>query len=170
MILKDRPSVRRAAQLIEANHFAARVTLLIGLVGIVQVVCPGVGILAAPRVHTGPYYDQSQARVTKAVGQSLDVILTEGQEVDVRGTGLAIIVRAVRDFTSQGCLGGPVGCQDHVELEVRHGGENQQIRLHVALTEAQRAQGIQQTSVFGYHIALTALHGRSVTLRIDKTQ
>jgi len=98
----------------------------------------------------------------------LAVTLTEEQTVDVHGTDLTIAVRRVRDFTSQGCLGGPVGCPDHVELEVLRGGEKQQVFLHVAHTEAQRAQGIQQTSVFGYQIALTALHGRSVTLRIEK--
>jgi len=74
----------------------------------------------------------------------------------------------VKDFTSQGCLGGPVGCPDHVELEVMRGEESQQIRLYVAHTEAQRTQEIQQANVFGHHITLTALHGQQVTLRIEQ--
>jgi hypothetical protein len=104
----------------------------------------------------------------KTKAQVLAVTLTEEQTVDVPGTDLTIAVRRVRDFTSQGCLGGPVGCPDHVELEVMRGEESQPIRLYVAHTEAQRTLGIQQASVFGYHIALTALHGRQVTLSIEK--
>src|SRR5262249_38156904 len=104
----------------------------------------------------------------QATAQVLAVTLTEEQTVDVHGTDLTIAVRRVRDFTSQGCLGGPVGCPDHVELEVTHRGESQQLSLYVAHTEAQRTQGSQQISVFGYHIALTAPHGRQVTLSIEK--
>jgi hypothetical protein len=104
----------------------------------------------------------------KATAQVLAVTLTEEQKVDVRSTDLTIAVRKVNDFTSHGCLGGAVGCRDHVELDVMRGAESQLIVLYVAHTEAQRTQGIQQTSVFGYHIALTALHGRQVTLSIEK--
>jgi hypothetical protein len=104
----------------------------------------------------------------KATSQVLAVTLTEEQKVDVHSTDLTIVVRRVTDFTSQGCLGGPVGCPDHVELDVMRGEESQQIVLYLAHTEAQRTQGIHQASVFGYHIALTALHGRQVTLSIEK--
>jgi hypothetical protein len=104
----------------------------------------------------------------KVTAQVLAVTLIEEQTVDVRGTDLTIAVRKVSDFTSQGCLGGAVGCRDHVELEVMRGEESQQIVLYLAHTEAQRIQGIQQTSLFGYHIALMALHGRQVTLSIER--
>jgi len=147
---------------------AELVVLIMGLMGVCEALWPGEGIPAGLPLHYEANYDQTEPQVMKATAQVLAVTLTEEQKVDVRGTDLTIAVRRVRDFTSQGCLGGPVGCPDHVELEVMRGGESQQISLYVAHTEAQRIQGIQQASVFGYHIALTALHGRQVTLSIEK--
>jgi hypothetical protein len=146
------------------------VGLMVGLMGVCEARWLGEGIPAGLSLHSEATYDQTEPPVMKATAPVLAATLTEGQTVDVPGTDLTIAVRRVKDFTSQGCLGGPVGCPDHVELEVTRGGESQQICLHVAHTEAQRTQGIQQVNVFGYHIALTALHGRSVTLSIEKKQ
>jgi hypothetical protein len=139
---------------------------MVGLMGVCEALWPGEGISARLPLHSEATYDQTEPQVMKVAAQVLVVTLTEGQTVDVPGTDLTIAVRRVTDFTSQGCLGGPVGCPDQVEMEVRRGEESQPIRLYVAHTEAQRTQGIQQASVFGYHIALTALHGQQVTLSI----
>ena len=146
---------------------AELVMLIMGLMGVCEALWPGEGMPAVP-LHYEANYAQTTPQVMQATAQVLAVTLIEEQKVDVHGTDLTIAVRRVRDFTSQGCLGGPVGCPDHVELEVTHGGESQQLSLYVAHTEAQRTQGLQQISVFGYHIALTAIHGRQVTLSIEK--
>ena len=145
-----------------------RVGLMMGLMGVWAALWPGEGLPAGLLLHSEVTYDQTKPQVMKATAQVLAVTLTEGQTVDVSGTDLTIVLRQVRDFTLQGCLGGPVGCPDHVELEVMRGRESQLIRLYVSHTEAQRTQGLQQASVFGYHIALTALHGRQVTLSLEK--
>jgi hypothetical protein len=147
---------------------AELVVLIMGLMGVCEALGPGEGMAAGLPFHSEANYAQTAPQVMKATAQVLTVTLTEGQTVDIRGTDLTITVRRVRDFTSQGCLGGLVGCEDHVELEVMRGGKSQQISLYVAHTEAQRTQGSQQTSVFGYYIVLTALHGRQVTLSIEK--
>jgi hypothetical protein len=146
------------------------VGLMVGLMGVCAALWLGEEIPAGLPPHAEATYDQTEPQVMKAMAQVLVVTLTEGQTVDVPGTDLTIAVRRVTDFTSQGCLGGPVGCPDQVEMEVMRGEESQPIRLYVAHTEAQRTQGIQQASVFGYHIALTALYGQQVTLSIEKKQ
>ena len=94
------------------------------------------------------------------------VLLTEGEVTKIAGTDLTIAVKTVKDFTSQGCLGGPVGCQDHVELEVAHRKESRQITLYVAQTEFQKDQGVHRTSVFGYEIMLIALQRKQVVLNV----
>jgi hypothetical protein len=76
------------------------------------------------------------------------MLLAEGQTVHVPGTDLTITVRSVKDFTSEGCLRGPIGCLDNVKLEITHGNLSQQIILPAAHTEVQRDQGVNQTKVF----------------------
>jgi len=97
---------------------------------------------------------------------TLLVLLTEGQVAQITGTDLTITVRAVRDFTAEGCLGGPMGCQDYVELEVANKRERQPIILYAAQTELQREQRINRTNVFGYEITLIALQRKQVVLNI----
>jgi hypothetical protein len=93
-------------------------------------------------------------------------LLAEGQTVQVAGTDLTIAVASVGDFTSQGCLGGPVGCLDTVQLEVTRGNLSQHITLSAAHTEIQRDQGVNHTKVFGHEITLATLKNKQVVLNI----
>ncbi len=106
----------------------------------------------------------------RGLGKFLEIILlvllTEGQITGIKGTDLTIIVRSAKDFTSEGCLGGPVGCEDYVELEVVHRRERQQIILYRAQTEFQKQQGVDRTNLFDYDITLIALERKQVVLRI----
>jgi len=106
----------------------------------------------------------------RGLGKFLEIILlvllTEGQVTGIKGTDLTIIVRPAKDFTSEGCLGGPVGCEDYVELEVVHRRERQQIILHRAQTEFQKQHGVDRTNLFDYDITLIALERKQVVLRI----
>ncbi len=92
--------------------------------------------------------------------------LKEGDVASVVGTALTIEVKKVADFTAHGCLGGPVGCNDHVQLEVRRDLETQEVVLVRAHTAVQEAQHVDQAQVFGYRIELMSLHEKAVTLRI----
>ncbi len=107
------------------------------------------------------------ANVTDAK-QTLKLKLREGQIARVPGTDLNIEVKKVRDFTSEGCLGGPVGCPDQVELEVTEGKESRQFILYVAQTPFQREQGVNQTNVFGYQITVSGVHGKQIALNIER--
>ena len=99
---------------------------------------------------------------------STEVRLSEGRSSTVAGTGL--IIRAVRviDFTSQGCEGGPRGCPDHVDLLVTHGKNRQAVTLYFAHTVAQKEQGINRKTLFGYDIVLVAISGREVKLNVQR--
>src|SRR6266571_7411057 len=108
------------------------------------------------RVEGNP--DQMEAQIMPAAYQEFALHLTEGQLAHLAGTDFAIAVRTVRDFTAEGCLGGPVGCPDHVVLEVTQGKASQQVMLSVPHTQFQREQGVHQAHVFGYTMTLTALH------------
>jgi luciferase-like monooxygenase len=94
------------------------------------------------------------------------VLLAEGQTVQVPGTDLTVTVRSVRDLTSEGCLGGPIGCLDTVRLEITRGNLSQQITLSAARNEIQRDQGVSRTTVFGHEITLAALKHQRVVLDI----
>jgi|SRR5919108_1531352 hypothetical protein len=94
------------------------------------------------------------------------VLVMEGQKVQVTGTDLTITVRSVKDFTSEGCLGGPVGCRDHVQLEVTNGKVSQQVILYVAQTEIQKEQRVNRTNVSGHEITLVTLQKKQVVLNI----
>ena len=117
-----------------------------------------------------PYGKQGQreAQLMHAAPQVFALNLTEGELAHIAGTDFTIAVRTVRDFTAEGCLGGPVGCPDHVALEVTHGKASQQVILYVPHTQFQREQGVHQAHVFRYTITLTALHRQQVTLRVDR--
>jgi hypothetical protein len=117
--------------------------------------------------QVGTRREGTEVGAMAALTHAFTVTLTEGEKVQVPGTGLTIAVGTVRDFTSQGCLGGPAGCPDHAVLEVRWGEESQQLTLTVAHTPAQRTQGIDRARAFGYSIALTALRGQQVTLTVE---
>ena len=105
------------------------------------------------------------------LNQSLPVLLlallAEGQTVQVAGTDLTIAVGSVRDFTSQGCLGGPIGCLDTVQLEVTRGNVSQHLTLSAVHTEIQRDQGVNRTKVFDHEITLVTLKNKQVVLNID---
>ncbi len=92
------------------------------------------------------------------------MLLAEGQTAQVPGTDVTITVGLVRDSTSQGCLGGPIGCLDTVQLEIASSNLRQQITLSAAHTEIQRDQGVSQTKVFGHEITLVAVNKKQVVL------
>jgi hypothetical protein len=94
------------------------------------------------------------------------MLLVEGQTAQLPGTDLTIIVRSVKDLTSQGCLGGPIGCRDTVQLEITRGNQSQQVTLSAAHAEIQRDQRVNRTDVFGHEIALVALKNEQVVLDI----
>jgi hypothetical protein len=94
------------------------------------------------------------------------LLLEEGQTAQVPGTDLTITVRSVRDSTSQGCLGGPIGCPDNVQLEITRSNLNQQVTLSAVHTEIQRDQGVNRTEVFGHEITLVTLKNKQVVLDI----
>jgi len=116
-------------------------------------------------------FRQISKGVINCVNQSLPVLLlallAEGQTVQVAGTDLTIAVGSVRDFTSQGCLGGLIGCLDTVQLEVTRGNLSQHITLSAAHTEIQRDQGVNRTKVFDHEITLVTLKNKQVVLNID---
>jgi hypothetical protein len=103
----------------------------------------------------------------KSVPVILLVLLTEGQTAHVTGTDLTITVRSVEDFTSEGCLRGPIGCVDSVQLEITHVNLSEQIILSAAQTEMQRDQGINRTKIFDHQITLVTLKNKQVVLDID---
>jgi hypothetical protein len=117
------------------------------------------------------WFRQISNEVINCLNQSLPVLLlallAEGQTVQVAGTDLTIAVGSVRDFTSQGCLGGPIGCLDTVQLEVTRGNLSQHITLSAPHTEIQRDQGVNRTKVFDREITLVTLKNKQVVLNID---
>jgi hypothetical protein len=94
------------------------------------------------------------------------ISLAEAQTAQVPGTGLTITVESVRDSTSQGCLGGPIGCPDNVQLQITRGNLRQQVTLSAAHTEGQRDQGVNRTKVFGHEITLVTLQNKQVVLDV----
>lgn len=117
-----------------------------------------------------PGFRQISNGVIKCLNQSLPVLLlvllAEGQTVQVAGTDLTIAVGSVGDFTSQGCLGGPIGCLDTVQLEVTRGNLSQHITLSAAHTEIQRDQGVNRTKVFDHEITLVTVKNKQVVLNM----
>jgi hypothetical protein len=97
---------------------------------------------------------------------TVTVVLVEGQTVQVPGTDLTISAASVRDFTSEGCLRGPIGCLDTVQLKVTRNNVSRQITLSAAQTEIQRSQEINRTNLFGYDITLINLKDKRVVLDI----
>src|SRR5260370_33409844 len=88
------------------------------------------------------------------------LLLAERQTAQVPGTDLTITVRSLRDSTPQGCLGGPIGCPDNVQLEITRSNLSQQVTLFAAHTEIQRDQGVNRTEVFGHEITLVTLENK----------
>jgi hypothetical protein len=120
-----------------------------------------------------PQVQQLAAGITYQMtdaNQALELDLKEGQITRIPKTDITIEVRRVRDFTSEGCLGGPIGCRDYVELEVTQGKESKGIILYFANTRFQREQGINKANIFGYKILLIALQGKQVTLSIEENK
>ena len=82
------------------------------------------------------------------------VLLAEGQTVQVPGTDLTITATSVRDFTSEGCLGGPIGCLDTVQLKITRDNLDQRITLSPVKTEIQRSRETNRSKVFDHEITL----------------
>ena len=89
------------------------VVLMVGLMGVCVALWLGEEIPGGLPLHSEVTYGQTVPQVMRATAQVLVVTLTQGQTVDVPGTDLTIAVGQVTDFTSQGCLGGPLGCPHH---------------------------------------------------------
>jgi hypothetical protein len=108
------------------------------------------------------------AQGCSAVGFPIEFTLSQGQSTEIPGIDLKVEAIQVRDLTSQGCMGGPIGCPDSVELNVARATQSEQVALQVAHTEAQKAQRINQANAFGYRITLKDLqHGLAILL-IDR--
>jgi len=90
-------------------------------------------------------------------GQGTALDLEEGRRAVVSGTDLTIEVAAVRNLTAQGCLGGPTGCPDSVEIVVARGQESQRVVLHLPRTSGGIAQGVNRVRLFGYTITLVGI-------------
>jgi hypothetical protein len=140
--------------------------LIVGLTGFMGALFPGKGVSS---LRFEADQGQGEAQVSVA-NKTFALTLKQGQIAKVPEMDLTIEVREVRDFTSEGCLGGPVGCPDHVKLELAHRSERQQVILYVAHTQFQREQGIHQARIFGSAIALTGLRGQQITLSIQKNR
>src|SRR5574341_1382928 len=78
--------------------------------------------------------------------------LKQGSRATFPGTDVKIEVKEVNDFTSKGCLGGPLGCPDQVRLGVSRGSQTQEVVLRRVQTPAQRTEGVDQARIFGYRI------------------
>src|SRR5438067_2297518 len=74
----------------------------------------------------------------------IEFTLSEGQSARFSAISLKVDAMTVLDLTSNGCLGGPRGCPDRVQLNVTQGTESRQLTLLVAHTQDQRAQHIDQ--------------------------
>lgn len=109
----------------------------------------------------------SMVREEAGMGK-VELSLKEAQITKVSGTDLTVEVKKVVDYTSWGCLGGPVGCPDHVQMQVTLGKESREITLHIAHTGVQKEQGINRADIFGYTIALMAIREKQVILTIEK--
>src|SRR5213083_568388 len=79
--------------------------LMVGLIGISGPLWPGRGMAVGPSLHCEATHGQTEVQVVGATAQVVRVTATEGQKVDVPGTELTVAVKAVKDFTSGGCLG-----------------------------------------------------------------
>jgi hypothetical protein len=142
------------------------VALIGGLMCLIGALFPAKG---SPHSALRTILPRTEAQVS-VTNKAFALTLKEGQIAKVPEMDLTIEVREVRDFTSQGCLGGPVGCPDHVQLELVHGSERQQVILYVAHAQFQREQGVHHARIFGFVIALTALRGQQITLSIEKNR
>ena len=76
-------------------------------------------------------------------------------------------VMDVNDFTSEGCLRGPIGCFDNVQLEITRSNLSQQIALAAPHTELQSAKRIDRVNVFGHEITLVSLKNKQVVLNVN---
>ncbi len=100
----------------------------------------------------------------------IEFTLSEGHSIELSRLSLRVEATKVLDVTSQGCLGGPSGCQDYIELLITRdsSSRSQLITLHVAHTEGQAAEGINQGDAFEYRITLKDMRNAVATLLIDR--
>jgi hypothetical protein len=109
--------------------------------------------------------DVQEIRPTK-IDLSSPATLQEGQTAAITGTNIAVKVLEIRDFTSEGCLGGPAGCPDHVRLQVSRGAQRQSMTLHRDQRPSQKQ--LVTARAFGYTFTITALHEKKVTLLVTQ--
>jgi len=103
------------------------------------------------------------------LGLPIEFNLSEGQSIGFSQLGLRVEATKVSDFTSEGCLGGPIGCPDSIQLSITRDAQSagQQVTLQVAHTGDQDARGINQADAFEYRITLMGMQNAVATLLID---
>lgn len=87
------------------------------------------------------------------------------QTNDIFGVnGLLFEVKNITSLTNQGCLGGPTGCPDNVELQISFEGETQNITLVVLGGEMQTASS--ERIVFGHRVVLSSVSQNEAMLGV----
>lgn len=100
--------------------------------------------------------------------EPVTLTLKQGATATLKDANIAMTVTEVKDLTSAGCLGGFQGCPDRVRILVSSPESKQEVQLYVAHTEAQRRQGVNQATVFGYRITLLSVKQDEATLGWEK--
>lgn len=98
---------------------------------------------------------------------ALEIDLIEGQNTKVLGTDIFIQAVKVDDLTGRGCLGGPLGCADRVELEVSRRLVRENIILLSPKTAGVRSAGNDKAIAFGYTISLLRIDNKKITVRVE---
>ena len=98
---------------------------------------------------------------------ALDIDLVEGQSSKVLGTDMFIKALNVDDLTGRGCLGGPLGCADRVEVEVSRYFIRQTFNLLSPKQGGVSQAGKDKATAFGYTFSLIRINDKSVTIRVE---
>jgi hypothetical protein len=90
-----------------------------------------------------------------------------GQVISIDGGGIQLKVLRVSDPVSRGCLGGPRGCQNSAQIELRRGKERKAVILRVPRTVATARSGIDTVRAFGYRLTLSGVTRDQITLAVE---
>ncbi len=118
-----------------------------------------VGCMAEPSVE--PSYKTAPSRPGT-------LTLKEGAGTTLQDSELRLSIAEVKDLTSGGCQGGPQGCPDYARITLSTSNSRQEFQLYIAHTEAQRRQGANQATAFGYRITLTSVRQDEATLIFER--
>lgn len=98
---------------------------------------------------------------------ALELDLFEGQNSKVLGTDIFIKAVKVDDLTGRGCLGGPLGCADKVDLEVSRHLVRKNITLYSPKSSGVHEAGKDKAVAFEYTISLLSIKDKKVTVRVE---